>query len=115
MQRHEVLMRFGREDNEIMKNGYNNKAQPHCISHPLEVDKRRIAYHTSISVEHTETNHIKQLIKQQCVDNGHDVGSSARQAEEQHAHKNATKNANEAVDKEDAPVRQRLSTEIPVN
>ena len=108
-------MRFGREDNEIMKNGYNNKAQPHCISHPFEVDKRRIAYYASISVEHTEAYDVKQLIKQQRVNDGYDVCGCTREAEEQHAHKDTTKNANDAVDKEDAPVRQRLSTEIPVN
>jgi hypothetical protein len=57
-------------------------------------------------VEHAETYDVEQLIKQQRVNDGHDVCGCARETEKQGTHEKTTKQTDNAVDKEDAPIRQ---------
>jgi len=66
-------------------------------------------------VEHAEAYDVEQLIKQQRVKDGHDVCGCARNTEEQGTNEKTAKQTDDAVDKEDAPIRQRVFTEIPVN
>jgi len=65
-------------------------------------------------VEHAETYDVEQLIKQQRVKDGHDVCGCARETKKQGTHEKTAKQTDNAVDKENAPVRQRVFTEVPV-
>ena len=115
MQRNYMLMNVGPKDDGIMQNDNDDKPQTHSISHPFEVDKRRKAYHPSIGVEHAKAYHVEYLIKQQRVNDGHDVCGCARETEKQGTHEKTAKQTDNAVDKENAPIGQRVFTEIPVN
>ena len=114
MQRNNVLMNLGPKDDWIMQNDNDDKPQTHSIGHPFEVDKRRKAYHPSIGVEHPKAYHVEYLIKQQRVNDGHDVCGCARETEKQGTHEKTAKQTDNAVDKEDAPIGQRVFTEVPV-
>jgi len=100
MQRNNVLMNIGPKDDGIMQNGNDDKPQGE--------------YHPSIGVEHAKAYHVEYLIKQQRVKDGYDICGCARETKKQGTHEKTAKQTDNAVDKEDAPIGQRVFTEIPV-
>ena len=115
VQRHNIFVYVCPKDDGVMDDGDKHKSHPHCIGHPLKIDKRREAYHTSIGVVHAKANDVEHLIEQQRVDDGKDVVGCALNAEKQGANEYTSNQTDEAVDEEDAPIRQRIFAEVPVN
>ena len=89
-----------------MNDECDDTRQAHGQSHPLQVDERRIAQHSGISMEHTEPYDVKDHVHEDGLRQDNNISQCHRSSVIEPEHEQSREITDETVHDEHQPIRQ---------